>query len=123
MENIMGLLENIDAKLDQIIALLSAGTHTNGAAAAAAHDPFAMPGTGAAPAQTRNYTDTEIMELIQPHLANAVLKASLQAELAAMGINGLPNAQPAQYNEIYQRFQKVIGSAGAGATAGGLSLV
>ena len=120
----MGILENIDAKLDKIIALLSAGTHTNGAAP----DPFAGFG-GAAPAQQAQQqvqaTDAMIMELIQPHLANATLKAALQAELAAMGINGLPNAQPAQYNEIYQRFQRVIGAAGGGqqAGAGGLSLV
>ena len=117
----MGILETIDAKLDAILHLLKAGTTVNGAGQP---DPFAMPGTGAQQqAQQINATDTMIMELIQPHLANQVLKAALQAELAAMGINGLPNAQPGQYNEIYARFQKVIGSAGAGAGAGGMSLV
>jgi hypothetical protein len=118
----MGVLENLDAKLDQIIALLSAGTHVNGAGVQP--DPFAMPGTAATPPAQVQATDAMIMELIQPHLANATLKAALQGELAAMGINGLPNAQPGQYNEIYARFQKVIGAAGAGAsTTGGLSLV
>ena len=120
----MGVLEEMNAKLDNILALLSAGTHVNGAGSAVP-DPFAMPGTGATQQQQQvQATDAMIMELIQPHLANATLKAALQAELAAMGINGLPNAQPGQYNEIYQRFQKVIGSAGSAASGGGgMSLV
>ena len=121
----MGVLEEMNAKLDNILALLSAGTHVNGAGTTVP-DPFAMPGTGATQQQQQvQATDAMIMELIQPHLANATLKAALQAELAAMGINGLPNAQPGQYNEIYQRFTRVISASGTGtaAGAGGMSLV
>jgi len=117
----MGVLEEMNAKLDAIIKSLSAGTHVNGGGAEP--DPFAMPGTAAQPPAAVNATDEMIMALIQPHLSNATLKAALGAELTAMGINGLPNAQPAQYNEIYQRFQRVIGAAGTAPAGGGMSLV
>jgi len=121
----MGVLEEMNAKLDAIIKSLAAGTHVNGAGAAAEPDPFAMPGTGPAaqPPAAVNATDEMIMALIQPHLSNATLKAALGAELTAMGINGLPNAQPAQYNEIFSRFQRVIGAAGTAPAGGSMSLV
>lgn len=91
----------------------------------AAVDPMAalggvqQPMTQQPAAQT--VTDQMIMDLITPHLNGpnaAAIKPKMQEVLAAMGINGLPAAQPHQYAELYTRFQQVIASFSGNPAAG-----
>lgn len=68
--------------------------------------PAAQPAPVAAP--PANLTADQITALIQPHIANEQIKAELGTAMRAMGINALPETQPHQYGELYQRFQAVI---------------
>ena len=92
----------------------------------AAANPFAGLGGAATPAAAApvNVTADQIVALITPHLDNAAVKEALGAEMAAMGIPALPEAQPNQYGELYQRFANVIGRfQGAAQAAAPSSLV
>jgi hypothetical protein len=55
--------------------------------------------------------------LITPHIGDPNIKAALQQQMAAMGINALPETQPHQYGELYARFQQVIQQFAAAAAA------
>lgn len=113
-----GIIEEINSKLDRIIAFLSqqqtapaqqpqqaTNMGLNGSGAGTPHvDPFGVPSQQ----QQVQVTDDMIMQLIQPHLANEAVKAQLTAQLQAMGIPNLPAAQPGQYADIYARFKAVL---------------
>lgn len=75
-------------------------------------------GIGTAPvapaAAPTNVTGDDVMALITPHVDNAQIKEALGAQMRAMGIEALPQAQPHQYPELYQRFQQVLAQFGAG---------
>lgn len=113
-----GILEQILADLQVIKAALNGAPAAAVAPAApAAAIPAAIPGPApaadplsmGAPAQPPvAVTGDMIMALITPHLENAGVKSALAAELAALGIPGLPAAREDQYAEIYQRFQRAI---------------
>jgi hypothetical protein len=62
-------------------------------------------------------TAEQITALITPHVGDPNLKAALQQQMAAMGINALPDAQPHQYGELNHRFTQVIQKFQAGAAA------
>lgn len=81
---------------------------------AAAPAPAPAPAPAAAPA---NVTGEAITALIQPYVENVAVKEALGAEMRAMGINALPETQPHQYAEMYQRFSAVIARFQAGAAA------
>jgi hypothetical protein len=115
-----GILERIEAKLDAILASqqgLSVGAQAAApqavaaapvATVAAAVDPLAVGGAPAASVAAPAVSAEQITALITPHVGNPALKAALQQQMAAMGIGALPDAQPHQYGELYQRFQQVI---------------
>ena len=119
-----GVLENMQGAivaLQQEVAALKAAMS---AAPAAAANPFAPPtAAAAAPAVPANVTDEQIVQLITPHLENDAIKAALGAEMRAMGINALPEAQPHQYSELYGRFQRVIAAGAAAAPAAATSII
>lgn len=69
-------------------------------------NPAMLQGPGTTAPQ--NVTADMITALIQPHLGSDVLKKALGDTMRAMGINALPEIQPHQYGEVYQRFQGVI---------------
>lgn len=124
-----GILERIEAKLDQLLASGAnvaatapqpvAQTQTlapAGGQPLAAADPLA--GAGAALGGGTAYPTVsaeQITALITPHVGNPNLKASLQQQMAAMGIGALPDAQPHQYGELYHRFTQVINQFAAAA--------
>lgn len=130
----MGILEDVNAKLDAIINFLKAG-HTAQAQQQPAPlttptlqpvqqyqpDPFAAhPAQQPVhqPQQQVQVTDEMIRSLIQPFLANDQIKAQLQQALAAMGIAGLSAATPEQFPAIYAAFQRTLApyaNSGAGA--------
>jgi hypothetical protein len=110
-----GILERIEAKLDQLLAgNVKVGTAAAPQAVAAAPvatvaaavDPLAVGGAPAASAAT--VTAEQITALITPHVGNPALKAALQQQMAALGIGALPDAQPHQYGDLYARFSAVI---------------
>lgn len=115
-----GILERIEAKLDQ---LLSGTANT-----LAAQQPQAQPQTFAQPQQAQQAgmgvlgapaaaqppqtgyppaTQEMIVQLVTPLVNDPNTKAALQAEMHAMGVSALPEAQPHQYPELYARFQRV----------------
>ena len=135
-----GILEQMKAQLDANtaeIAALKQHIASMGAAQAApapaAANPFggfgATPAPAAAPlaaapapapapaAAPANVTGEAITALIQPYVENVAVKEALGAEMRAMGINALPETQPHQYAEMYQRFSAVITRFQAGAAA------
>lgn len=115
-----------------LIALIDARIHAamgNGAQAqptptptptpTPAHDPFGGLG-GTAPQQQATVTPEMIQTLIVPLVANEGTKQRLAAEMQAMGIQNLGDAQPHQLPELYQRFQRVAQEAqGQPQTGGG----
>lgn len=110
-----GILERIEAKLDQLLA--GGGTPSafpsQGQLSQTAYQP--QPQVQATPqlapaAQQQGYppaTSDMITALVTPLAANETIKAALKAEMTAMGIAELPQAQPHQYGELYYRFQQV----------------
>lgn len=52
-------------------------------------------------------TQEMIVALVTPLVNDPNTKAALQAEMHAMGVAALPDAQPHQYPELYHRFQQV----------------
>jgi hypothetical protein len=59
--------------------------------------------------QESNFPNEEdIMDMINPHLSNTIIKNGLQKELRLMGIVRLADTTPKQYPEICRRFAKVI---------------
>jgi hypothetical protein len=107
-----GILERIEAKLDQLLAG-TAAIQANTAAAVAPLAPTpaaaqpAVAGTGTGVAAYPPATQEMIVELVTPMVADPNVKALLQAEMHAMNIQALPEAQPHQYPELYWRFQQV----------------
>lgn len=76
----------------------------------------AAPAPAPAPAPVpANVSGDQITALIQPYVENVQVKEALGAEMRAMGINALPETQPHQYAEMYQRFSAVIARFQAGA--------
>lgn len=93
----------------------------------AAANPF-----GAQPqqaAQQPTVTPDMIQTLITPLVQNEQIKNALMQQMQAMGIQNLPEAQPGQLAELYQRFQTVeqqareAGLLGAPAGGGSPSLI
>lgn len=126
-----GFLEQLKAMVDshaaEIAALKSAVAAMQAGGAVAAASP-AVGGLGAGlsfaatpavqqQAAVANVTGDMITALIQPHVDNAAIKEALGAEMRAMGVNALPETQPHQYAEMYQRFQGVIARFQGGAAA------
>jgi hypothetical protein len=68
--------------------------------AAPPQQQFAPP-TPTAPQQ--HITDKDVMALITPYLDNQQAKDAFKAALGAMGVGGLPELQPHQYGEAYNR--------------------
>jgi len=102
-----GILEQLQADVASIKALLNGGGTPAINTPAQPVDAFGgfAPAAPAAPVQI---TETHIMELIQPHLENAAVKAALQANLASLGITRLPDARPDQYPEMYRLFSATL---------------
>lgn len=125
-----GFLEQLKAMVDshaaEIAALKSAVAAMQAGGSVAAASP-AVGGLGAGlsfaatpaapPPAVANVTGDMITALIQPHVDNAAIKEALGAEMRAMGVNALPETQPHQYAEMYQRFQGVIARFQGGAAA------
>jgi hypothetical protein len=128
-----GILERIEAKLDQ---LLGAGAQANmqqGVGQPLQAQPLqAQPATlgfgvaaqqgagaplGGGVAAYPPATAEMITALITPHVQNPAIHAALKEQMAAMGIASLPDAQPGQYPELHARFQSVINQAQAAAAA------
>jgi hypothetical protein len=115
MEQVLAELQGIKALLNnmsitQDVSLPANPAMTNGSGAVAV-DPFAMgtPTPTPSPAPTTiNYTDDQIMALIEPYLNNVPVKQDFQVVLQSMGIPKLIEARPDQYNELYQKFTAVI---------------
>jgi len=85
-----------------------AGTTATGFAAPAqaqqtAANPFGAPQQEAAPTVTADMIQTLITPLVQ----NEQIKQVLMQQMQQMGIQNLPDAQPAQLPELYQRFKAV----------------
>lgn len=79
-----------------------------GFAGGQAQGGFAGAGLGGGqPQAQQNVTSEMILSLITPLLENPHAKSMLQQQLTEMGIPGLPDAQPHQYGELYQRFSNV----------------
>lgn len=134
-----GILEQMKAQLDantaeiaalkQHIASMGAAQAAPAPAAANPFGGFGAPAPAAAPlaaapapapapaAAPANVTGEAITALIQPYVENVQVKEALGAEMRAMGINALPETQPHQYAEMYQRFSAVIARFQAGAAA------
>jgi hypothetical protein len=132
-----GILERIEEKLDRLLA----GGGANVAAVAAqplAQQPqanvamqqpqaLAQPqaqagglgvlGGAQQPVGYPPATADMLTTLITPHIGDPNIKAALQQQMAAMGINALPETQPHQYGELYARFQQVIQQFTAAAAA------
>lgn len=109
-----GIIENMQAAvvaLQKEVASIKSQLPGLNTAAPTAIDPFAPV---AAPA---NITAEQITQLITPHLDKDAVKTALGAEMRAMGIDALPNTQPDQYAELYERFQRVIAANSATAAA------
>jgi hypothetical protein len=64
-------------------------------------------------------TDVTILSMIQPYLENQQIKDALSAQMKEMGINALPETQPHQYNEMYQRFAFTVAQFGGTGAGGG----
>lgn len=119
-----GILERIEAKLDQLLAQSGppglAQALAQGQQAVAqgqqaqplAQQANLLGGAPTAPqaAPTGQYppaTQEMIVALVTPLVNDPNTKAALQAEMHAMGVSALPDAQPHQYPELYYRFQQV----------------
>lgn len=133
-----GTIEQLHAKLDQVLAILAqlsagnahaqqgTGLPTAGAAIGGAGGPqvSGLPATtGASPSNVLGgagyppATQEMIVALVTPLVNDPNVKALLQAEMHAMGISALPEAQPHQYPELYARFQGVQARVQAAAAA------
>jgi hypothetical protein len=120
-----GILERIEGKLDALAAQLGAQPSQVAPVQQFAPPAIGMdfPTTTAPPPITAQLTPAtgqypvasaeQITALITPYVENPHIKAALQAQMAAMGIGALPDAQPHQYGELYARFQGVIQQAQA----------
>jgi hypothetical protein len=119
-----GILERIEAKLDQLLTQSGPPGLAQVLAQqpqALAQQPQAQPLAqqanllGGAPAGAQTppagqyppATQEMIVALVTPLVNDPNTKAALQAEMHAMGVAALPDAQPHQYPELYHRFQQV----------------
>lgn len=134
-----GILERIEAKLDQLLAqpaqvaapVAPPAPVLDPAAAFAAKQAAdfaafqaaqagvgAQAGAAALPvAPATNVSGDQLQALIMPHIDNAAIKEALGAAMRAAGVNALPEAQPHQYGDLYARFQAVLAAHGVGGTA------
>ena len=129
-----GILERLEQKLDQLLALQVAPVHTaqpsmglmpatqppadptpvaltvpaSSAPNAVSADPLSF-----APPVQAAVTSTMITDLIQPHLNNPAIKAAMGNVLTQMNIPGLPAAREDQFPALYQAFQQIIALAAA----------
>lgn len=127
-----GILERIEAKLDQLLAtpqqapvapavVQPAVVIDPAAAQRAALEAqlAALNASAAAPAApvgtVQNVSGDQLQALIMPHIDNVQIKDALGAAMRAAGINALPEAQPHQYGDLYARFQAVLAAHGVGA--------
>lgn len=116
-----GILERLEQKLDQLLALQVAPAHT--AAPSMGLPPATQPPVEVAPAQPdplsfappvqAAVTSTMITDLIQPHLNNPAIKAAMGNVLTQMNIPGLPAAREDQFPALYAAFQQIIALATA----------
>jgi hypothetical protein len=120
LENILIELRNINARLSSMggiatgqvaaPAIHSAATQTYSPPPAQQYSPppamASPPAMTSPPAQT--ITADTITALITPHIGNEAVKKALGDTMRAMGIANLPDTQPHQFAELYQRFQGVI---------------
>lgn len=114
----MGILEDINEKLDRLLAAQASPPATVVAAAPpAAVDPLGLGAAAPAAPVTVTVTADMITELIQPHLDNEAVKTALGAAMRAQGIDALPNTPPEKYASLYAAFQAIIASGGAAAAA------
>ena len=121
----MGILEDILAALTRIAVAQerlaadagTGGTPLSGGPSVAqlntlAPTPAYIPPTVQAAPQMATpqmaITPDVVTGLIQPHVANPVIKQALGDAMRAMGIAALPDTQPHQLAELYTRFQGVI---------------
>lgn len=115
-----GIFEQQVARIDalenavrQLIQMAQAAPVTKPA------DPFGgLGGTTASPPPPPpvEVTPAMLQAVVEPLIANETAKGELVAHLQAMGIEGLPQARPDQYPELYRRFNEVKAKY-AGATA------
>lgn len=121
-----GITERIEAKLDQVLALLSnhvgaqpvqpvapaqpsMGLPTQQPVQPPITPPPAQPDPLAfTPPVQPQVTNDMITTLIQPHIGNPAIKAAMQGVLQQLNIPGLPQAREDQYPVLYQHFQTII---------------
>jgi hypothetical protein len=109
-----GILERIEAKLDQLLA--QAGTHAQPAQPAPlytyaqpVHQPvqtYAQPVQQ--PAAPASITADQLTALVVPHIDNPAIKDAFSTTMKQAGVNSLAEARPDQYPDLYARFQAVI---------------
>lgn len=112
-----GIFEQQVARIDalenavrQLIQIAQAAPVTKPA------DPFGGLGGTTAVVAPVEVTPAMLQAVVEPLIANETAKGELVAHLQAMGIEGLPQARPDQYPELYRRFNEVKAKY-AGATA------
>lgn len=123
-----GILEQIFADLQIVKQMLANGAAQPAAAqpsnvvpitpavvAAPATDAFGMPVAAAPAAVPANMTEETVMALIRPHLENEAVRTALSVAMNEAGLQKLPDAQPHQYPDLYQRFTAVIAKHAGGA--------
>lgn len=115
-----GISERIEAKLDQLLAIAAGGAALSQGQPQYIQQPqpiqqFAQqPQPGGQSGGYAPATQEMIVNLVTPLVENPTIKAALQGQMQAMGINALPEARPDQYPELYFRFQQVQAQFGGG---------
>lgn len=99
-----GAQQNTGATFAGQAGTTGAGFGQTGATQADAANPFGAPQQQQ---QTPTVTPDMIQTLITPLVQNEQVKNALMQQMQAMGIQNLPEAQPGQLAELYQRFQTV----------------
>lgn len=122
-----GILERIEAKLDQLLTTgqsQAAQVNAGQVAATTVYSPpaaqplpsylQAAPAAQLQPQAGAAVTAEQLQALIMPHIDNAAVKEALGGAMRSMGINALPETQPHQYAPLYGLFQQVLTHFGLG---------
>lgn len=104
-----GILERIEAKLDQLLA-------GGGASSADTADSGLVGGTttaGTASTGGKKVTSEMLTELVQPLVQEEGTKAKVKAVLTKHGLNRLGEASEGQYADLYAEFKAIADGAAA----------
>ena len=103
-----GILERIEAKLDQLLA-------GGGASSAGTADSGLVGGTTTNTASSggKKVTSEMLTELVQPLVQEESTKAKVKAVLTKHGLNRLGEASESQYADLYTEFKAIADGAAA----------